>query len=555
MPLTPYTGPFGRPQLQHLLRRTLFGCSNADLAHFSGQSLDQVIDALLAVAPETSVPLKTYWALTGGQPDPNALDPQVPFGQTWVDTPRYGDDVALAELTSARVQSFMWWRTGLLTGQDRTIREKMALFWYNHMPNEVFQVFNPRLSWEYDQLLRGQCLGNFRQLIHDVTISGSMLIYLNGYLNTAAAPDENYARELFELFTLGEGSGYTEADVQAAARVLTGWTVRETDQLGDIVLPYVAFRATQHVTADKQFSAFFSNTVIQGQSGPAAGETELNALLDMIMAKQEVSRFICREIYRFFVHGEIDAATEAGVIEPLAEIFRNTQGAPDQLRTVMRALLTSDHFFSPQIRACMIMSPADLVVGSIRKLGIPMPGAATVEAQYHVWRDVYWLTAYAGQELLSPPNVAGWPAYHQFPSYDDIWLDTATYPARNNSLLGLIYTGFSTPANLYQPESRNLLFKADLVALVGQFSDPMNPNTLVSDAAELMLAVPVSTLVRTQLKIAYLLLGQINDIYWTDAYELYIADPNTTNMTAQLVPSMLLYLFLDLAKAAETQMH
>ncbi len=541
--------------MQHLLRRTLFGCSNADLAHFNGQTLDQVIDALLAVVPETSVPVKTYWNLVGGQPDPSALDPQVPFGQTWVDTVRYGTETQLAELTSARVQSFMWWRTGLLTGQDRTIREKMTLFWYNHMPNEVFLVFNPRLSWEYDQLLRGQCLGNFRQLIHDVSISGSMLVYLNGYLNTAAAPDENYARELFELFTLGEGSGYTESDVQAAARVLTGWTVRETDALGDIVLPYVAFRPTQHVTANKQFSAFFNNTVIQGQSGPTAGETELNALLDMIMAKQEVSKFICREIYRFFVHGEIDAATETAVIEPLAGIFRANQGAPDQMRTVMRALLTSDHFFSAGIRACMIMSPADLVVGAIRKLGISMPGPATVEAQYPVWRDVYWLTAYAGQELLNPPNVAGWPAYHQFPSYDDIWLDTATYPARNNSLLGIIYTGFSTPANLYQPESRNLTFKADLVALVGQFSDPLNPNTLVSDAADLMFAVPVSLLVRTQLKIAYLLLGQLSDVYWTDAYELYVADPNTTDMTAQLVPSMLLYLFIDMAKAAETQMH
>ncbi|MBK7945953.1 MAG: hypothetical protein IPJ85_11920 [Flavobacteriales bacterium] len=147
------------------------------------------------------------------------------------------------------------------------------------------------------------------------------------------------------------------------------------------------------------------------------------------------------------------------------------------------------------------------------------------------------------------------PAYYQFPAFDDIWLDTATYPARNNCLLGILYTGFSTPANLYQPESRNLTFKADLVALVGQFTDPSNPNALVSDAADLMLALPISLLVRTQLKIAYLLLGQLNDIYWTDAYEIYVADPNTTNMTAQQVPNLLLYLFLDLSKAAETQMH
>lgn len=555
MPLTPYTGPFGRAEQQHLLRRTLFGCSNADLAHFNGQSLTQVVDALLNVAPETSVPLKTYWNLVGNQPDPNALDPQVAFGQTWIDTVRYGTDEELVELTAARTQSYMWWRTGLYAQQDRTIREKMSLFWFNHIPTQVFQVFNPRLSYEYDQLLRQHALGNFRQFIHDVSVSGAMLIYLNGYLNTNTAPDENYARELFELFTLGEGSGYTESDVQAAARVLTGWTVREDDGLGNIVLPYVTFRPNRHDTGNKQFSAFFNNTLIQGQTGAAAGEGELNALLDMVFANAEVSRFVCRQVYRFFVHGEIDTATEASVIEPLAEIFRDNAGAPDQMRIVMQALLTSDHFFSAQVRACMIMSPADLVIGSIRKLGIPMPTPATLEAQYHVWRDVYWLTAYAGQELLNPPNVAGWPAYYQYPSYDDLWLDTATYPARNNSLLGLLFTGFTTPNNLYQPESRNLVFKANLVALVGQFTDPYNPNALVVDAADLMFAVPVSLLVRTQLKIAYLLLGQLNDSYWSDVYELYVLDPNTTDMNAQLVPSMLLYLFLDMAKAAETQMH
>lgn len=556
MPLTPYTGPFGRPELQHLLRRSLFGCSNADLAHFQGQSLSQVVDALLTYTNDTTPPVKAYWALNGATPDPNLLDPQVAFGSTWIDTIRYGaNDTELAELTSARIQSFLWWRTGLMIDQQRNIRERMTLFWHNHIPTQFGVVFNPRLTYLYDQLLRTQSLGNFRQLIHDIAIDGAMLIYLNGYLNTAAAPDENFARELMELFCLGEGSGYTEEDVQAAARVLTGWTVRETDALGDIVLPYVAYRPSQHVTADKQFSAFFNNTVIQGQAGQSGGETELNALLDMILAKEEVSKFICREIYRFFVHGEIDASAEANVIEPLAEIFRDNAAAPDQMRIVMQALLTSDHFFSAQVRACMIMSPADWVVGSIRKLDMPMPTGAQLEAKDIVCRDAYYLMAYCGQQIHNPPNVAGWSAYYQFPAFDDIWLDTATYPARNNTLQALLFNGFSTPAGTYQPMSANLVFKVNFLDLVGQFTDPYNPNTLVVDAVDLLFPIPVSILVRTQLKISYLLLGQLTDSYWTDAYEIYVNDPNTTDMTAQLVPSMLLYLFLDMAKAAETQMH
>ncbi|MBK7381953.1 MAG: DUF1800 domain-containing protein [Flavobacteriales bacterium] len=556
MPLTPYTGPFNTPELTHLLRRTLFGCTNADLAHFNGQSLDQTIDELLTFANNTTPPIKAYWGLVGGNPDPNALDPQVPFGNTWVDTVRYGNtQQEITDLTGARLQSFAWWKTGLMVQQERNLREKLVLFWFNHMPTQVFQVFNPRVSYEYDQLLRNQALGNFRQLIHDVSTSSAMLLYLNGYLNTVTAPDENYGRELMELFTLGEGSGYTESDVQAAARVLTGWTVREADALGDPVLPFITFRASQHDTTNKQFSSFFNNTLIQGQSGVTAGELELNAFLDMIMANDEVSRFMCRNIYRFFVHGEIDAATEANVIEPLAEIFRDNAAAPDQLRTVIRALLTSDHFFSPEIRACMIMAPADLVIGTLRKLKVPMPTPAQFEAQYSVWRDVYYLLAYSGQNILDPPNVAGWPAYYQTPSFDNIWMDTATYPARNNTVLGITYNGFATGDGLYQPESRNLVFKADLLGVVAEFTDATDPNVLVSEATSLLFAVPVSNGVKAQLKTNYLLLGQTNDVYWTDAYEIYVADPNTTNMTAQLVPTILVGLFVDMAGAAETQMH
>ncbi|HMC96542.1 MAG TPA: DUF1800 family protein, partial [Flavobacteriales bacterium] len=492
-----------------------------------------------------------YWGLNGTVPDPSLIDPDVPFGSTWIDTVRTANDT---DQSAQRVASFAYWRTGLMVEQQRNRREKLTLFWFNHMPNQVVQVFNPRVSYDYDQLLRTKCLGNFRELIYDVSTSGAMLIYLNGYLNTVTAPDENFGRELMELFTLGEGSGYTEEDVQAAARVLTGWTVRE-DIAGTVILPEVIFRPLQHNTQDKQFSSFFNNTVIQGQSGPNAGTIELNALLDMICAKEEVSRFICRELYRFFTHGEIDAAVETNVIEPLAQLFRDNAGAPDQMRTVVRALLTSDHFFSDAVRGCMIKSPVDLVVGALRQLGMPLPTTAEFEAQYSVWGDIHYLVAYCGQDLADPPNVAGWPAYYQYPQYDSIWMDTATYPARALSMQSILFNGFVTAANLYQPQSQNLTFKPDLLAVVAQFTDPYNPNTLVADATDMLFAVPVSQGVRDQLKTSYLLLGQQNDSYWSDAYELYVMDPNTTDMTAQLVPFMLLSLFLDMSGAAETQLH
>ena len=552
MPLQPYTGTFGREELRHLLRRSLFGCTNADLAQFQGGSLTQVVDALLNFTNDTTPPIKTYWELNGTTPDPSLVDPAVSFGSTWINTPLPTNPVV--DPSIFRIVSWAYWRTGLMVQQQRTLREKLSLFWFNTMPVQASEVLVPKFLYDYDQLLRTNCKGNFRTLVRQMSTSGSMLIYLNGTFNNVAQPDENFARELMELFTLGEGSGYTEADVQAAARVLTGWIVRLDDN-GVPIVPDTLFLSFLHDTGNKQFSAYFNNTVIQGQAGANGGSLELNALLDMILAKDECGIHICRELYRFFVKGDIDAATEQDVIEPLAELFRSTMAAPNQMEQVVRALLTSENFFSTEVRACMIKSPVDLALGAIRQLDLPFPTPAQFEAQYRIWGDIYGLVSYAGQELVNPPNVAGWQAYYQFPQFDKIWLDTATFPNRNNTLLSVAYVGAATGNDLYQVQSRNLSFKVDPLNVVAQFTNPYDPNTLIADAAELLFATPISAAVQQQLKTNYLLLGQANDFYWSDAYEIYVQDPNTTDQTAMLVPNILLALFVDMVQAAENHLH
>ncbi len=544
MPLAPYTGPFGKPELMHLLRRSLFGATPGDLVHFDGMTLDQTIDELLSFTNDTLPPVKAYSDETG---NPDGIDPTVAFGTTWVTTPV---DPQNNDLTGARLASWAAWWAGLMVDQDRTLREKLTLFWHNHMPTQIGVVFHSEAAYRMNQLLRTRCGGNFRQLIHDVSLEPAMLIYLNGYLNVAGSPDENYARELLELFTLGQGSGYSEADVQAAARVLTGWTVL-MESGGDPILPEPIFLFFNHDQDDKQFSSFFNDTLIAGQTGPNAGETELNALLDMIMANEGSSRFLCRELYRFFVHGEIDAATEADVIVPLAQLFCDNAAAPDQMRIVLRALLTSDHFFSDAIRGCMIKSPVDLVIGELRLFGMPFPTPVLFEARHLVMIDLYWLVGYAGQNLADPPNVAGWPAYYLYPAYDDLWIDTASFPARNNSLLGTLYGGFDTPSNTVLPESADLLFQFDLIAFTQQLDTPTDPELLIDQLCEFMYVTPISEAVKDQLKQSYLLLGQSNDDYWSIAYATYVADPDTTDMTAQLVPDILKWLIGEMQKAAE----
>lgn len=552
MPLQPYTGPFGTPELRHLLRRTLFGASSADMAHFAGMPLNDVVDELLTFTNDTTPPIKAYTALDGSNnPDPSLIDPDVPFGSTWTTVVRNPD--LQPNPNPKRVESFQRWWTGLLVGQARNIREKMVLFWHTNLATQASVVQLAEPLYNMNQLLRTQCLGNFRSMMYDVTVDAAMLFYLNGYLNTNLAPDENYGRELMELFTLGVDTGYTEEDVHAAARVLTGWTV-QLQNAGTPTFPTVIFIPFLHDSTDKQFSAFFNNTVIQGQTGPNAGTVEINALLDMIFAKEEVSRFIVRKLYHFFVHGEINAAVETDVIEPLAQLFRDNATAPDQLRTVMHALLTSDHFFSMDVRGCMISSPVDFGIGTLRELQLPMPGPAQFEAQYYLWGNIFLLLYLMGQGISEPPNVAGWVAYYQGPLYDGIWMDSGTYVYRQTVYQVVSYLGLSTPNNLYQPDSRNLQFTVDYLALSEQFTTPENPNALVSQAAELLFRVDVSQAVKDQLKTSYLLLGQQADHYWTDAYLAYLADPNTQDPTAQLVPTLLMGLFLDMQGAAEHQL-
>ncbi|MBP9161467.1 MAG: DUF1800 domain-containing protein [Flavobacteriales bacterium] len=552
MAVTPYTGAFGPQELRHLLRRSLFGVSPADMAHFNGMPLNAVVNELLNFTDDTTPPIKAYSDLSGGTPDPNAIDAPVAFGDTWTTVP-IDYNTLTDDSIGYRVNSFQYWWAGLMVHQERNLREKLVLFYHSYLVTQGYVVFDANSQYALNRQFRQQALGNFRQLVYDVTLEPHMLVYLNGYLNVASAPDENYGRELMELFTLGEGSGYTEADVHAAARVLTGWSVAYENN-GQPALPHAVYYQGNHDATDKQFSSFFGNALIAGHAGPNGGATEINELLDLIFAKEECALFVCRKLYHFFVHGEIDADTEANFITELAALFQANTGAPNQMRTVLHALFTSDHFFSSTIRGCMVKSPADHAVGIARSLGMPFPGPDEFEAQYSLWGDVFWQIAYAGQQLTDPPNVAGWLPYRVAPAYDLLWLDNATYPARRDIYNYFCYSGLTTPPDMVQAQSANVNYPIDFVALVQQLTDPYDPNILINDLAELLFAVPVSQAVKDQLKHNFLLQGQQSDYYWSSAYETYVTDPNTTDMTAQMVPSILVWLITDMQGAAENNL-
>jgi uncharacterized protein (DUF1800 family) len=543
--VTPYTGIFGRSELLHLLRRTLFGVSPGDLKAFEGKSLTEVVDELLNFSPTAPTPpIRAYQgrAMT-------SFDSAVPYGQTWVNIK---SDPSEQNPNGARRGSYKQWWVQLMVSQERTLREKMVLFWHNHLVTDTNEAVNiADLAYRYNVLLRASCIGNFKKLMYDITLDGAMLRYLNGEKNTVAAPDENYGRELQELFCIGKGpdSKYTEDDVKASARILTGWTINYNDSF------QIIFRPNRHDNKDKQFSSFYSNKLIKGKSTATAGTEELNDLLDMIFAHEETAKFLVRKLITFFCYYEITPDTESNLVIPLADIFRSSGY---EIKPVLQALFSSEWFFKPEFRGAMIKSPADFTLGMARQLDILWPAEANAfESRYFFASQLFSGMNNQGQELGDPPNVAGWPAYYQSPSFHELWVDTATYPARLAVIDNLIVRGISTGngAQWVYNESKNKVFKADTVAFVKKLNSPHDPNLLISQLVELFYGPSVSQPIKDALKTTYLLKGQSSDIYWTAAYSDYAANPATTNPDARQVPKQLQDLFAYMFSAAEFHLH
>lgn len=527
--INPFKQTLAEDDLIHLLKRTLFGASPADVNFFRGKSLDQVVNALLTTnGTTTTVPLKNY--APGATTPANDPDQSLAAGQPWV-TVHTND----GSVNASRRASFKAWWMGEMINQSRNIQEKMVLFWHHHFATETADIGNAAACYQYNKALRQNALGNFKTFVKAITLEPGMLRYLNGERNLKGAPDENYARELQELFTVGKGPGsqYTEDDVKQAAKVLTGFRVNYTN-----VTSY--FDANQHDTGNKTFSAFYGNKTITGKTG-AAGGGELDELLDMILATQEVAKHIVRNIYRWFVYYEIDAQVEQDVITPLANIFRSSNY---DIKALMAALLKSEHFFDPLNRGCQIKSPIDLVVGSVREFGTVFPDAADYATNYLMWT---WLQTNASnmqQNIGDPPDVSGWKAYYQEPLFYEIWINSDTLPKRNQYTDTMIINGYSR-------NSKTIRF--DAIEFAKAMSKPGDPNLLLADVLKYLYRISVSASTIAQIKKDILLSGQAQDHYWTDAWDAYIANP-TDNMAMTTVRTRLRNLFQYLMNLAEYQL-
>jgi uncharacterized protein (DUF1800 family) len=485
----------------------LFGATKASVDQIKGMSMSAAVDFLIdnPVQPATS-PVNVYTAGTdtGG----------VAFGSSWIDAalPDPTDNTIRNTLNNNRLSnSFKPWWMGQLINQKTHILEKITLFWANHFGTDNANNNRPKAIFQHYKILRTCGLTNFRDLIRQVTIDPHMLYFLSGNNSNKTAPNENYGRELQELFMVGKGpdSHYTEGDVKAAARVLTGWQVTQSATDGTYSS---IFTASRHDIANKQFSSFYGNKVITGQSSAI----EIDALIDMILQTNECAKFIVRRLYTWFIYYNITPGIEANVITPLADIFRNSNYS---LPAVLKALFKSEHFFDPLNYGSVIKSPVDMYVSMIREFNVAL-AASPADIKYLHWKNIYDKCRLEGQNIGDPPNVAGWAAYYQAPAFYELWMSASSIQTKAINLKAYSNSGVTVSG---------IPILIDSVAFLKQFStaDAINPDTVVKNFIQYLLpADDLSADQKAAMK-AFLVPPNESDTYWSNEWNRYLADPAT----------------------------
>jgi uncharacterized protein (DUF1800 family) len=345
---------------RHLLGRTGFGGSPAEIRSLAKLDREAAVEWLLdgiSREAKTSPPLDVLTAL----PPVDGMKGMTFEQKKTLQQKRRDEAFDLKG----------WWYQELLTTPS-PLTERMTLFWHNHFTSSFHKVKWPVLLYRQNVLLRHHAVGSFRELLFQVAKDPAMVLYLDTQTNHKDHPNENFARELLELFTLGEGH-YTEADIKEAARAFTGWHVAKHQGAGFV------FNRRHHDAGVKQ---------VLGKTGAFSGDDILALALD----QPACARYVTAKLWREFVSDQPDP-TE---VERLATSFRNSGY---QIKPVLYGLLTSSHFWTAETRGGLVKSPVELLVGTIRLLNLPM-------------KDLTILAKYGkrlGQDLFDPPNVKGWP--------------------------------------------------------------------------------------------------------------------------------------------------
>jgi hypothetical protein len=362
----------------HLLRRAGFGGSREEVRALHARGLDGAVDHLLGYATV---------------PDPGPAEPQItmrgqPRREMFVGLTREQQEEVRGEFIRADVEQMQrvreWWLRRMIA-TPRPLEERMTLLWHGLFTSAHRTVRNSYHLWLQNSLFRRHATGSFRRLLKEVSRDPAMLRYLDGDRNRKGRPNENYAREVMELFTMGVGN-YAEKDVQEAARAFTGWTSRGNEFFDD---------RRNHDDGPKTFL---------GKTGRLGGDDVLDAILE----HPATARHVASLLFRGFAHDR----PPPDVVEGLAALLR---ASDYEVAPVLGVLLRSEAFYAPESVATSIKGPVDFVVSLLRSLDASPPPRPPLPATTQV----------LGQELFDPPNVKGWPG-------GEAWITTSTLLQRYN---------------------------------------------------------------------------------------------------------------------------
>lgn len=494
--LFPYTGAWTQDEAAHLLRRALFGPTFQQIQDTVANGMATSVNQLLTT-------------VNVGTPEVVSTDEAVAtMGGTWVNSPLPYSDQAITE--SARRNSLAGWIMQRLNSSDYSIQEQMCLFWQNHFAAPF--SFDSRATYNYHEVIRTHCLGNFKQLVKDITIDPNMLLFLSGAENNKFDPNENYARELFELYTVGKGeqigpgdySTFKESDIQEAAKILTGWLALGLGSSTENT-SYSQFEPLLHDDTTKTLSEHFDNAVISPN-----GSNEYADLIDVIFLQDAVATFICRKIYRWFVNYDLTPTVENTVIAEMANTFRTNNY---EVLPVLEELFQSEHFYDVALRGAIIRNPLEHLF-SIFNSTHSIPNLTTPE-NYSLYEFGYGVASTTGMNYAQPPSVGGWTAYYQAPSYSRLWAN-ASYIKLRFQVSDWLTLGGGFPVNGNNWEVNSLEFLNNL-------SVPADPNAVIDDMILVFCPKGLDIIKRTTLKT--ILTNGLPDFEWTLQYNEYLNDP------------------------------
>jgi uncharacterized protein (DUF1800 family) len=525
--LSPITETLDFRKAKHLLRRASYVFGKEAINSLVGLSIEKAMDQLSLIKDNSWE--EPYDPIPTNNPDGN-----------WLSSTELPNSFK-GQSRKRRIVSSWWWYNAL---QQTTLKHKLTFFL--HTSFTVSKDDGSGAStyfYDHLRLLDFYAYGNIKTLAKKITFDNSMLYYLDNTTNNANNPNENYAREFLELFTILKGpqisdddyTNYTELDIQQAAKVFSGIKTQIDRSIidPDTNLPKGRIRVNSHDTTNKTFSKAFNNQTIIGGNSEASIISELDSFVEMIFDKEATAKSFCRKLYRFFVKNEISDEIENDIIGPLASELKNKNY---ELLPTVKKLLSSKHFFdvndqeqSDEIYGSQVKSPLQLVseISTCFDLSIPNPTTNNYDF-YRFFNFIhnFYLTS-SGMVLFSPDSVAGYPAHYQEPSYDRHWFSSNTVLARYKLILSflsgrnklggnnLIYAQL----NITNYVKQQIVNPSNAIALIKELSDILYPESIDNNRIDYF---------KENLVEGY------PDYYWTDAWLTYINSNDETIVESRL---------------------